>query len=163
MNEDNVSVNRDKESPINQKPLLTHEQRESFVLSFIEAYGTHQVWVEFSKNIHRTKSPDSLIDLFMISSTTSIPSEKIVNARIKFKDDLENKIKIASGSIDAPPEIIYKTINDLYNIIIELQGVGFLRGEFLTNKMENRIFDLVMARVDKHVNKVREELGLNDV
>jgi hypothetical protein len=46
---------------------------------------------------------------------------------------------------------------------VELQGYGYIGGTFLTNEAENRIYDKVMEKVNRHIDKIREESGLNDV
>lgn len=164
MDEDKTLTNQNIEPSIpTQKPLFTHERRESFVLSFIEAWNTHQVWLEFPKST-REKSNDPLIDLLILSSVTYSPlPQKIFDARKHVRESLSNQIKIVSGSIDATPEVIYKAVDELYNLIVDLQGASMLGGSFLTREMEDRIYGKVMEKVDKHIDKVREEFGLNDV
>lgn len=164
MTEDNIIIDSNKEPTIqNQKPLFTHEQRESVVRAFAEAWNTHRVWLEFPKST-RERSTDPVIDLLILSSITSLePSEKTLEARKTLRKIIEDEIKIISGSVSATPEVIYKTINDLYNHIVELQGHNLIGGSFLTNEVENRIADKVVKRVDAHIEKIRNELGLDDI
>lgn len=163
MNEDNT-IKKDEELAVtNQKPLFTEEQRESFVRAFVEAWNTGQVWLEFPKST-REKSTDPVIDLLLLSSMENVsPSKENLNARNILTKKINNDIKIVSGSIYAPPEVIHLTIENLYNVIVDLRGHKLLGGSFLTNEMENRIHAKIIERVDKHINKIREELGLNNV
>jgi hypothetical protein len=164
MNEENTITNENNESKItSQKPLFTHEQRESLVRAFIEAWNTNQVWLDFPKS-GREKSTDPMIDLLLLSSMTRLtPSQEVLDARRNLRKRIDDEIKIVSGSINATSDVIYKTINDLYNDIVDLQSNNLLGGSFLTREMEDRIFDKVIEKVDKHIDKVREEFGLNDI
>ncbi len=164
MSEDNTAINKKEElTTVDQKPLFTHEERESFVRKFIDAWNTRQVWIEFPKST-REKSEDPLMDLIMLSSMTySKPSEENLNTRERLRNKIDDEIKIVSGSVPATPEVIYKTVDELYNDIVDMQTYGLLKGTFLTNEMENRVYGRVMEKVDKYIEKTREELGLNDI
>lgn len=150
----------------NQKPLLTHKERESFVLKFITAYSTHKVWLDFDKLI--PKSNDPKINLLLEThGLNKVPTKDNLEAREQITAKLEQQMGIVSGAISATPEVIYKTINDLYLFINALQKTHVFSGEFLTDDFAKRIdeleitlFDKIMKKVDAHIAKIRDDLQL---
>ncbi|MBS1267577.1 MAG: hypothetical protein MAG458_00281 [Nitrosopumilus sp.] len=78
-----------------------------------------------------------MIGLLILSSVTNRPpSKEIFDARKECRDLLIKQIKIVSGSVEATEEVIYKTVDELYNFIIDLQGHNFLGGSFLPREIK---------------------------
>ncbi|MDE1830182.1 MAG: hypothetical protein KGI25_07650 [Thaumarchaeota archaeon] len=161
MNEDNTMNNKEHLVEKNQNALYTQEQRDSFVRGFIEAWRTHRVYPDHTRFSNKpSPSPFYLGDL--PSPSKSPLTVATVSSASELRNLIENKIKIASGSIHSPPELVQETINGLYNDIIDMEGRHYLAGSFLDSEVEDRIFERLRKTLDQHIEKIRNELGLDE-